>query len=153
MRLEKGLLLLWFVANLVVGALTVHEYGMSVDEPNNYQYAAATLKSYPSFFGTLYEPPYNPTLDGHGPAFMTIAGILIRIIQRVFPNVFPPDLWHFSYFLTFQLTGLCLYWLTKRWFNTWTAWDLYPESKNVILIQRDGAVLATAKDMKDSIVK
>jgi hypothetical protein len=153
MRLEKGLLLLWFVANLVVGALTVHEYGMSVDEPNNYEYAAATLKSYPSFFGTLYEPPYNSTFDGHGPAFMTIAGILIRIIQRVFPNVFTPDLWHFSYFLTFQLTGLCLYWLTKRWFNTWTAWDLYPESKNVILIQRDGAVLATAKDMKDSIVK
>jgi hypothetical protein len=124
MRLEKGLLLLWFVANLIVGALTVHEYGMSVDEPNNYQYAADTLKSYPSFFGTLYEPPYNSTFDGHGPAFMTIAGILIRIIQRVFPNGFTPDLWHFSYFITFQLTGLCLYWLAKRWFNTWTAWGI-----------------------------
>jgi hypothetical protein len=124
MRVEKVLLLLWFVVNLGIGALTVHEYGMSVDEPNNYQYAADTLKSYPSLFGTLYEPPYNSTFDGHGPAFMTIAGILIRVIQRVFPNVFTPDLWHFSYFLTFQLTGLCLYWLTKRWFNIWTAWGI-----------------------------
>src|SRR4030095_2679929 len=53
-----------------------------------------------------------------------IAGILIRIIQHLFPDVFTPDLWHFSYFITFQLTGLCLYWLTKRWFNEWTAWGI-----------------------------
>jgi hypothetical protein len=123
-RLEKALLLLWFVANLFIGALTVHGYGMSVDEPNNFKYASDTLDAYPSFFGTLYEPAYSPTFDGHGPAFMTMAGILIRMIQRLFPDVFTPDLWHFSYFLTFQLTGLCLYWLTKRWFNKWTAWGV-----------------------------
>ena len=123
-RIEKALLLLWFVVNLVIGALTVHKYGMSVDEPNNFQYAADTLDAYPSFFGTLYEPAYNPTFDGHGPAFIAIAGILIRIIQSLFPNVFTPDIWHFSYFVTFQLTGICLYWLTKRWFNKWTAWGI-----------------------------
>ena len=50
-RLEKILLLLWFVLNLGIGALTVHEYGVSVDEPNNYRYAADTLDAYPSFFG------------------------------------------------------------------------------------------------------
>jgi hypothetical protein len=124
MRLEKVLLLLWFVANLVVGALTVHEYGISTDEPNNYRYAADTLEAYPSFFGILYKPRYVLTYDGHGPAFVAIAGILIRMIQSLFPNVFPPDLWHFSYFITFQLTGLCLYWLASRWFNKWTAWGL-----------------------------
>lgn len=123
-RLEKALLLLWFVTNLIIGALTVHEYGMSVDEPNNFKYAADTLDAYPSFFGTLYEPAYSPTFDGHGPAFISIASILIRIIQRLFPDVFTPDLWHFSYFITFQLAGLCLYWLTKRWFSKWTAWGL-----------------------------
>ena len=123
-RLERSLLLLWLVVNLVIGALTVHEYGMSVDEPNNFQYAADTLDAYPSFFGTLYEPAYNSTFDGHGPAFIAIAGILIRIFQRLFPDVFTPDLWHFSYFVTFQLTGLCLYWLTKRWFSKWTAWGI-----------------------------
>jgi hypothetical protein len=123
-RIEKALLLLWFVANLIIGVFTVHEYGMSVDEPNNFQYAAVTLAAYPSFFGTLYEPDYSPTFDGHGPAFMTVASIPIRLIERLFPNVFTPDLWHFSYFLTFQLTGLCLYRLTKRWFSQWTAWAL-----------------------------
>ena len=97
---------------------------MSGDERNNYRYAADTLDAYPSLFGTLYEPKYNSTFDGHGPAFVAIAGILIRIIQSVFPNVFTTDLWHFSYFVTFQLAGLCVYWLTRRWFTKWTAWGI-----------------------------
>jgi len=124
MRLEKTLLILWFLANLVVGALTVHEYGMSIDEPNNYRYAADTWNAYPSLFGTLYEPNYDSSYDGHGPAFVAIASIFVGIAQAVFPNAFAPDLWHYTYFITFQLTGLCLYWLTKRWFNTWTAWGM-----------------------------
>ena len=123
-RLEKTLLGLWLFANLVIGALTVHEYGMSIDEPNNYRYAADTWKAYPSFFGTLYEPNYDSSYDGHGPAFVAIASIFVGLVQAVFPNAFVPDLWHYTYFITFQLTGLCLYWLTKRWFNTWTAWGM-----------------------------
>src|SRR5512134_269310 len=123
-KAEKYLLTLWFIANLTLGALTVHEYGMSIDEPNNYRYAADTLKAYPSLFGTLYEPNYDSSYDGHGPAFVTIASIFVRIAQAVFPNLFETDLWHFTYFITFQLTGLCLYWLTKRWFNTWAAWGI-----------------------------
>jgi len=123
-RLEKVLLLLWFVINIAIGVLTIHEYGMSVDEPNNFQYAADTLDAYPSFFGTLYEPAYSSTFDGHGPAFVAITALFIRAIQGIFPNVYALDLWHFSYFITFQLTGLCLYWLTKRWFSEWTAWGI-----------------------------
>ena len=123
-RMEKVLLTLWFMANLGIGALTVHEYGMSIDEPNNYRYADETLKAYPSFFGILYEPKYDSSFDGHGPAFVTIAAILIRIVEGIFPNLLATDLWHFSYFITFQLTGLCLYWLTRRWFNIWTAWGI-----------------------------
>jgi len=123
-RIEKTLLLVWLLLNLVVGALTVHEYGMSVDEPNNQRYAADSLDAYPSLFGILYEPNYSPTYDGHGPAFVTMAAIFVRITQAVFPNALVPDLWHYSYFLTLQLTSLCLYWLTRRWFNKWTAWGI-----------------------------
>jgi hypothetical protein len=124
LRLEKSLLVLWFLANLLIGALTVHEYGMSIDEPNNYRYASDTWKAYPSLFGTLYEPNYDSSYDGHGPAFVAIASIFVGSVQAVFPNAFAPDLWHYTYFITFQLTGLCLYWLTKRWFNSWTAWGM-----------------------------
>lgn len=124
LRLERVLLALWLVINLGIGAIAVHEYGMSIDEPNNYRYAADTLSAYPSFFGMRYEPNYDSSYDGHGPAFVTIAGLLVQMVQIVFPDTFAPDLWHYLYFVTFQLTGLCLYWLSKRWFSTWTAWGL-----------------------------
>lgn len=123
-RHEKVLLFLWLTLNLILGALTVHEYGMSVDEVNNQRYAADTLDAYPSFFGILYEPKYDSSYEGHGPAFVTIAAIFVRVVQTLLPNAFAPDLWHYAYFITFQLTGLCLYWLTRRWFSIWTAWGL-----------------------------
>jgi hypothetical protein len=105
-RLEKTLLVLWFVVNLIIGVLTVHQHGMSIDEPNNYRYAADTLDAYPSLFGILYEPKYNSSYDGHGPAFMALVNFLIRIVQKIFPNLFTIDLWHLAYFITFQLSGI-----------------------------------------------
>ena len=72
----------------------------------------------------LYEPNYNSSYDGHGPAFVTLARIFVRMAQASFPNAYTPDLWHFSYFITFHLAGLCLYSLTKRWFSVWTAWGI-----------------------------
>ena len=72
----------------------------------------------------FYEPKYDSSYDGHGPAFVTLVALVIKITQVVLPKVFVLDLWHFSYFITFQLTGLCLYWLTKRWFNKWTTWGI-----------------------------
>ena len=50
-RFERTLLILWFVLNLGIGVLTVHEYGMSGDERNNYRYAADTLNAYPPSLG------------------------------------------------------------------------------------------------------
>ena len=122
--IEKALLLLWFSVNLAIGALTVHEYGASIDEPIEYRYAADTLDAYPSFFGTLYKPVYNSSYDGHGPAFVTTILILIKITQGVFPKVLTIDLWHFSYFIMFQIACLCLYWLSRRWFNNWVSWGI-----------------------------
>lgn len=119
---EKVLLLVWFVLNLFIGLLTVHEYGVSLDEPNNYRYATATINAYPSFFGTLYEPRYNSSYDGHGPAYVVIVATLVNLIQKVFPSIYAPDLWHFFYFVTFQLMCLCLYSLARRWFGLWSAW-------------------------------
>jgi 4-amino-4-deoxy-L-arabinose transferase-like glycosyltransferase len=123
-KAEKYILAIWFVANLILAALTVHEYGISVDEPNNQRYAADTLRAYPSFFGILYEPKYDSSYDGHGPAFVTLAALFVRIAQVIVPDAFPPDLWHYAYFITFPLTGLCLYSLARRWFDQWTAWGL-----------------------------
>lgn len=121
---EWILLFLWSIAMLIIGAATVHDYGISIDEPNNQRYAADTWNAYPSLFGTRYEPEYRSSYDGHGPAFVTLAGVFVKVMQRVFPDAFAPDLWHFSYFAAFVLSGLCLYWLARRWFGAWTAWGI-----------------------------
>jgi 4-amino-4-deoxy-L-arabinose transferase-like glycosyltransferase len=123
-QLEKILLLGWVIVNLVLGILTVHEYGISIDETNNQRYAAHTLEAYASFFGTRFEPYYDSSYDGHGPAFVTIAAIFVRLIQAIFPTAVAADLWHYAYFITFVLAGLCLYWLARRWFSAWTSWAL-----------------------------
>jgi len=114
-HMERVLLLLWFVACLAIGAATVHDFGMSIDEPNNQRYAVDTWNAYPSVFGTRYEPAYRSSYDGHGPAFITLTGIFVKIMQRVIPGAFTPDLWHFSYFIAFLFSGLCLYWLARRY--------------------------------------
>jgi hypothetical protein len=121
---ERIFLLLWFVVCLIIGAATVHDFGMSIDEPNNQRYAVDTWNAYPSVFGTRYEAEYRSSYDGHGPAFITLASIFVKIMQRAIPGVFAPDLWHFSYFIAFLFSGLCLYWLARHWFSMWASWGI-----------------------------
>jgi hypothetical protein len=121
---ERILLSLWFIVNLAIGAATVQRYGIALDEPNNYRYGADALDAYKSLFGILYEPAYNSTYDGHGPVFDAGTELLVRAVRSIFPQAFETDIWHFSYFITFLLTGLCLYALMKRWFHAWTAWGV-----------------------------
>ena len=123
-HMEWVFLLLWFVACLAIGAATVHDFGMSIDEPNNQRYAVDTWNAYPSVFGTRYEPAYRSSYEGHGPAFITLASIFVKTMQRVIPGVFAPDLWHFSYFIAFLFSGLCLYWLARHWFSIWASWGI-----------------------------
>lgn len=123
-RWEKIALVLWLIVTFGIGIFTVHGYGLSVDEDNNQRYASETLEAYPSLFGIRYPPKYDSSYDGHGPAYLTLALISIQAVQRVFPNVSGMDLWHLAYLIAFLLTGLCLYWLLRRWFSVWTAWGI-----------------------------
>ena len=122
-RIEKYLFLIWIMVNLIVGIFIVHDFGVSFDEPRYYIYAGQSLDSYRSFFGLLYEPDYGPgNLRYYGPSFIILVELIGRILQSLFTNMLKIDIWHFSYFVLFQLTGLALYSLTKRWFSRWTAW-------------------------------
>jgi len=122
-KTERYLLLIWSMANLIVGILVVHDFGVSFDEPRYYIYAEQSLDSYRSFFGLLYEPDYGPgNLQYYGPSFIILVELVARILQSLFTNMLEIDIWHFSYFVLFQLTGLALYSLIKRWFSRWTAW-------------------------------
>ena len=116
---EKVLLLIWLAINLFVGFLIVHDFGIGTDEPIYILYANESLDAYKSFFGLLYEPAFDvKNLRFYGPAFV----VPVALVTRLLPNILSIDIWHYSYFLLFQLTGLSLYAITRRWFSSWTAW-------------------------------
>ena len=122
---ERTFLLIWLVANLAIGLWIVRDFGLSFDESNYYRYADLTFEAYRSFFGRLYEPDYAPShLQYYGPAFILIVNALLRFLRWLPIEVLEFDVWHYAYFVTFQLTGLCLYGLIKRWFSHWTAWTV-----------------------------
>jgi hypothetical protein len=122
---ERVLLFVWLVINLAIGLWIVHDYGMSTDEPYYYLYADDSLEAYNSFFGRLFEPAYGvENLRYYGPAFIIIVNLLIKILRWTPFDFWEIGIWHYAYFVTFQLTGLCLYGLAKRWFNRWTAWTI-----------------------------
>jgi hypothetical protein len=121
--IERTLLLIWVTVILIVGILTVHDFGISFDEPRYYLYAAQSLDSYRSFFGILYEPDYGPAnLRFYGPSFIILVELVVRVLRLFSASILEIDIWHFSYFIIFHLTGLSLYSLAKRWFSRWTAW-------------------------------
>jgi len=124
-RAERVLLALWLIANLCVGLLVVRDVGMSYDEPNYYLYAQNTVDAYRSFFGLVYTPVFGPDdLPNYGPAFILFPELITRLFKLIALNIFVADIWHFYYFIIFQLGGLCLYALARRWFSRWAAWGV-----------------------------
>ena len=124
-KYEKILLALWFALNVGIGILIMQDFGISIDEENYFLYAESSVKAYSSFFGQLYEPNYGPgNLPNYGSGFLVFAYFPVLFFSKIFPKIITSDFWHFSYFITFQLTGLSLYLLTKRWFKQWTAWSV-----------------------------
>lgn len=124
-KTEQRLLLLWFLINIAIGLFIVHDFGISYDEPDYYLYGRNTVDAYKSFFAIVYIPEFGPNdLPNYGPAFIIFPELGVRILKLIFPNILTADVWHFSYFFAFQLGGLCLYSLARRWFSDWSAWGI-----------------------------
>src|SRR5687767_2206332 len=124
-KAEKYLLTFWFISNLTIGLFIVRDFGVSYDEPDYYLYAQNSVDAYRSFFALAYSPVFGPhDLPNYGPAFIIFPELAIRVLKLVFPNIFSANVWHFSYFFLFQLGGLCLYSLARRWFSNWSAWGI-----------------------------
>ena len=121
-KTEKYLLAFWFMTNLIIGLFIVRDFGMSYDEPDYYLYAQNSVDAYKSFFALAYIPVFGPhDLPNYGPAFIIFPELASRFIKLIFPNLLAANVWHLSYFILFQLGGLCLYSLARRWFDYWSA--------------------------------
>jgi hypothetical protein len=115
--------LILILINLFVGLLTFRVYGASWDEPGFYRYASSIPYAY-SLQARLsgqfqIENAYGPPEEGnkmYGPAYLLIAGALVKILTAVSQLSWYPA-WHLINFLTFQIGVIFFYLLCLRWLS------------------------------------
>lgn len=98
---------------LIIGAVTVVDYGESWDERKRYLYATQSLAAYSS--------GYNGLHTEKGPFYVMIAKLGSDFLRRIFTGWLPIESWHFMHFLSF-LTGIFFFYLIcLRFLNKWAA--------------------------------
>ena len=58
---------------LLIGILTVRDFGQSWDEADNFRYADYAIRSYRFFFHPQDLPPFETDLNSKGPAYFMLA--------------------------------------------------------------------------------
>ncbi|HJR80579.1 MAG TPA: hypothetical protein VJ821_10935 [Anaerolineales bacterium] len=102
---------------LVIGILTLSNYGESWDELNLYKYATNSLDAYVTWpqHGTI--PITGDRFENYGPAFVMFAAVVTSAITRIFPHVPAVDIQHLVYFLTFLVGIWAFFQLATRWMS------------------------------------
>lgn len=114
---QMGLAALLLV-NLVIGLLTLTDYGESWDEYNFFNYAEESLAAYSGLFQPGFERTFSdPTLRHYGAWFL----MTCVLAARLFPDLIISDVAHFLTFMVFQGGIVLLYLLARRWLDPWPA--------------------------------
>ncbi len=111
-------LILLITLSLLIGILTIHDYGESWDEYNFYNYAEESIAAYQHFFSPQVIPEFHdPTLRYYGP------WLLMLIVQtaKLFPSWIISDIGHLITFIIFQFGVVFFYLLARRWFKPWAS--------------------------------
>jgi hypothetical protein len=124
LRLTHLPFILLILVNLCIGLLSFEVYGASWDEPGFYRYASTIPYAY-SLQERLngqfqIEKAFGPAQEGnkmYGPAYLLMAGVLVKILTSVFQLPWYPS-WHLINFLTFQAGIIFFYLLCLRWMSS-----------------------------------
>jgi hypothetical protein len=120
-RFNLPIILLIFI-NIVLGLIIVRDYGQSWDEPGNYRYGIHSLANYYNLFHGLPVTDFNEfILDQKGPFYFMVAEEFSRLTTALIPSWSEINSWHFAYFISFQIAVLSLYFLCRKWMDTWAA--------------------------------
>jgi hypothetical protein len=105
------------VLSLLVGILTLSNYGESWDELKLYDYAADSIEAYTTWFqhGTI--PVTGDRFENYGPFFVMMTRIIAKTFEQIFPSVQEIDVQHLIYFLTFLGGVWAFYHLATRWMS------------------------------------
>jgi 4-amino-4-deoxy-L-arabinose transferase-like glycosyltransferase len=109
---------------LLIGILTLTQYGESWDEPTIYNYSDYAINAYHFLFHPQGLPNFPFDLNYYGPAYFMLANLLARFWMMVIPSCTIVNAWHLVYFLTFLAAALIVYLFAKRWMSQWAAFGV-----------------------------
>jgi hypothetical protein len=106
---------------LIIGLVTLTNFGESWDELQFYKYADHALASYTSWLTSAQIIVTGNTYDNYGPAFVMFTALVARGLHAIDPSWLISDLRHLVYFLTFVAGIYAFYLLARRWMSQWSA--------------------------------
>jgi hypothetical protein len=103
--------------SLLIGILTLDDYGESWDELKLYDYAADSVDAYATWFyhGTI--PVTGDRFENYGPFFVMLTRRITKSVTPIIPGAQEVDVQHLVYFLTFLLDMWAFYQLARRWMS------------------------------------
>ncbi len=103
--------------SIIIGILTLNDYGESWDEMKLYRYADDSLEAYGTWFthGTI--PVTGDRFENYGPAFVMFTRIITKTSTRIIPSLHAVDIQHLVYFIMFLMGIWAFYQLALRWMS------------------------------------
>jgi hypothetical protein len=103
--------------SLLLGVLTLTDYGESWDERQFYRYADHALESYTTWLQRGEIIVTGNTYDNYGPAFVIFASGIARGLHTLNPGWLISDLRHLVYFITFLAGVWAFHKIAQRWMS------------------------------------
>ncbi|HEX8993534.1 MAG TPA: hypothetical protein VF784_17780 [Anaerolineales bacterium] len=99
---------------LVIGVLTVRQYGESWDELQFFKYADRALQAYSTWPSSGTIPLTGNTYDNYGPAYVMLVALAARLLGLILPWI-TSDLRHLAYVITWLVCLWAFHALARRW--------------------------------------
>jgi hypothetical protein len=108
-----SLILIFSSLAILLGILTVGNFGVSWDEQDDVEYGVESLKAYFSTPDWEVTHPKGPT----GPFYFMISELSANIFPKIYPRWSEVDARHFTYYLSFLLSAISLYFICSNFVN------------------------------------
>jgi hypothetical protein len=118
-RSERFPIIILMTIALLIGIITVRNYGESWDELQLYKYANNSLAAYSTWPRTGDIPLTGDWFENYGPAFMMFSTLATPALTHL--GFLTVDARHLLYFLTFLLGVWSFFEICKRWMSTMAA--------------------------------
>jgi len=109
--------ILTFIVALLIGYFLAADYGESWDEIYIYRYGDYAINAYQFILRPQNLPDFDTNLNLYGPAYFIAAVSLSRLFVALIPAWSIVVAMHFTYFLTYAVGVLTLYFLAQRWMS------------------------------------